>query len=215
MPRRMPPLGTHFQSAVSGSLALASAAELAMTTSARGSALRREWHVSRVETLYELAYLRLFIEWEVFLEESLTRYMCGYTSHCYNPAPTARLGAFCNSLGLAVSTILGGRNYLLWHNPNKVIDQAKIWLSACPHEVVIASHRADLESYAAVRHRIAHGQQDAKLKFDLATMALVGQRYRGARPGRFLRDWDTSATPPVRWLESLGRTLGSLAGQIA
>jgi hypothetical protein len=186
-----------------------------MTASPRRSFLRKEWHVSRVEMLYELAYLRLFIEWEAFLEQTLYRYMCGYTSNCHLPAPTSRLGSFCNSVAVAERIILNGQSYVLWHNPTKITARAKLWLSACPHEVVIASHRADLENYAAVRHRIAHGQDDAKVKFDAATMAVVGRRYRGARPGRFLRDWDTSVVPQVRWLESLGRALANLAEQIA
>jgi hypothetical protein len=104
---------------------------------------------------------------------------------------------------------------VLWHNPRTVIARARQWLSVCPHEVVIASHQAALENYAAVRHRIVHGQDDAKVKFDSATMALVGRRYRGARPGRFLRDWNTSVIPQVRWLESLGSALSNLAAQIA
>lgn len=186
-----------------------------MTGSPSGSWLREEWHVGRVEMLYELAYLRLFIEWEAFLEQSFIRYMCGYISHCHNPMPSSRLGAFCYSLSIAATAVLNARPYVLWHNPTAVIGRARNWLSACPHEVVVLSHYADLENYAAVRHRIAHGQQDAKVKFDTATMALVGRRYRGARPGRFLRDWDRSAVPQVRWLESVGKSLSNLASQIA
>jgi hypothetical protein len=215
MPRGMPPLGDGFRSEIKAALALAAAAELAMTGSPRRSALRKEWHVSRVEMLYELAYLRLFIEWEGFLEQTLYRYMCGYNSSCHNPTPSLDLGRFCVSVERAETIILNGRPYALWHNPKVITDRAKRWLSACPHETVIASYQADLENYAAVRHRIAHGQDDAKAKFDSATMTLVGRRYRGARPGRFLRDWDTSATPQVRWLESLGSALSNLAAQIA
>ena len=215
MPRQMPPLSAGFRGEVKAALALAAAAELAMTGSPSRSALRKEWHVSRVEMLYELAYLRLFIEWEAFLEQTLYRYMCGYTSKCHSPIPTSKLGRFCKSVGTAEAIILNGKSFVLWHNPTAISARATLWLSACPHEVVIASHQADLGNYAAVRHRIAHGQDDAKVKFDSATMTLVGRRYRGARPGRFLRDWDTSADPQVRWLESLGEALSSLAAQIA
>ena len=215
MPRGMPPLSAGFRSEIEAALALAAAAELAMTGSPSRSALRKEWHVSRVEMLYELAYLRLFIEWEAFLEQTFYRYMCGYKSSCHNPTPTTNLGSFCASVRKAEAIILNGRSYVLWHSPKVITDRAKRWLSTCPHEVTIASYQADLEHYAAVRHRIAHGQDDAKVKFDSATMALVGRRYRGARPGRFLRDWDSSVVPQVRWLESLGKALSNLAAQIA
>jgi hypothetical protein len=211
----MPRLGSDFQAAVVDALALAEAAELAMTGSPTGSALRKEWHVGRVEMLYELAYLRLFIEWEGFLEESLLRYMCGYVSVCHNPIPASSLGTFYKSVSAAAAAVLGSKQYVLWHNPTVITARAKSSLSNCPHEVVISSHHSELEQYAAVRHRIAHGQKDAKAKFDAATMTLVGRRYRGARPGRFLRDWDTSASPQVRWLEALGKSLSNLAVQIA
>src|SRR5712672_2619521 len=36
--------------------------------------------LNKLELLYELAYLRFFIQWEVFLEQSFLRYLCGYSS---------------------------------------------------------------------------------------------------------------------------------------
>jgi hypothetical protein len=215
VPQPMPPLSTKFRAAVAKALALAYAAELTMTSSPSGSPIRKQWHVVRVELLYELAYLKLFIEWEWFLEQSLLRYMCGCVSHCYSPIAAAALGAFCSSIASATKTVLVGRSYALWHNPKLVSDRARQWLSNCPHETVIISQKSTLENFAAVRHRIAHGQSDAKAKFDSATMALAGRRYRGSSAGRFLRDWDTSTSPQVRQLETLGNALAGLAGQIA
>ena len=103
----------------------------------------------------------------------------------------------------------------MWHNPTAVILRSQQFFPASRHEVVVASSTARLENIAAVRHRIVHGQKDARLNFDNATMRLSGKRYRGARPGRFLRDWDVSSTPSKRWLESIGDELCGLASQIA
>jgi hypothetical protein len=78
----------------------------------------------------------------------------------------------------------------------------------------VLSARSSLEVFAAVRHRIAHGQEDARRKFDLATMNLCGKRYRGSRAGKFLRDWDTSTAVSLRWLESMATGLEGLSSQI-
>jgi hypothetical protein len=79
----------------------------------------------------------------------------------------------------------------------------------------LQSSAARLAMFAAIRHRVAHGQDDAKQKFNQATMFLCGRRYRGARPGSFLRDWDTSSQPNRRWLEVISLELANLARQIA
>src|SRR5262249_28723097 len=110
--------------------------------------------------------------------------------------------------------VSGASGFALWHNPAVVIRRSRLHLRLCPHEVIIMSNTARLENLSAVRHRIVHGQDDAKKKFNTATMALCGRRYPGARPGRFLRDWDRSTTPNRRWLETLGSELVGLARQI-
>lgn len=212
MARPMPALSTWFKDRVDEALSLAAAGDLA-ATSTIGSAMRSAWHVSRVELLYELAYLRMFTEWELYLEQTFLRYLCGYVSPVAAVRPAT--GAFYTTLPQAQTAVLSGRAYILWHDPDRIADRSKRFLTGCPHETVIASNRARLISLASIRHRIAHAQEDARRKFDLATMNLAGRRYRGARPGRFLRDWDTSASPSIRWLASLGAELSNMAIQIA
>jgi hypothetical protein len=212
MSRAMPPLAAMFQQKALEAVAVAVAGDLA-ATSPVGTAIRKAWHVSRVELLYELAFLRTFIEWEMFLEKTFLRYLCGYNSSS-GALFAAVAGEHCSSISTAQAAVLGTRAYVLWHNPATVIARARGFLVLCPHETVISSYSARLEHFAAIRHRIAHGQDDAKQKFNSATMTLSGRRYAGARPGRFLRDWDRSTVPHLRWLESLIRDLGNLTYQI-
>jgi hypothetical protein len=209
----MPPLAAEFARRIFDALTLAGAGDAVIAMADIGSALRREWHITRVELLYELAYLRIFIEWETLLEQSFLRYLCGYASVAgsrYNPIS----GVYFATMQIAQPQILGNRQFVLWHNPSVTVARARQFLAQCPHEYVIASHSARLDDLAAIRHRIAHGQEDAKQKFDIATLRIAGRRYRGARPGRFLRDWDYSAIPARRWLVTLGMELRNLAHQI-
>lgn len=212
MPRPMPPLSARFQQRVVEALSLSRAGDFA-ALSPIGSKVKKEWHIPRVELLYELAFLRMFNEWEVFLEQALLRYLCGYTSVAANVQPLS--GVFFSNIALANRAMLGTRHYVLWHDPQVVTQRTKIFLKDCPIEVVIGSHSTRLSDLAAIRHRIAHAQDDARKKFDLATINITGRRYRGARPGRFLRDWDRNFAPPRRWLETLGLEFQNLAKQIA
>ena len=213
MPRTIPPLAVEFTRRMSEALALGSAGDLA-AAAPRDSPIHQEWYVARVELLYELAYLRIFIGWELFLEQTFLRYLCGYSSTTGVTFSPTGAGAFYATLRDAEASVLGGRQFVLWHDPTSVIRRAHRFLINCPHESVIPSHTTRLADYGSVRHRIAHGQDDARQKFNSATMNLAGRRYRGARPGRFLRDWDRSSTPARRWLNVLGADLAGLAQQM-
>lgn len=214
MPRAMPKLGTQFNRSISDALTLAEAGELARLNLPPGSIAAREWRTARLEALYETAYLRIFIQWEVFLEDAFLRMMCGYVSPLYNPTflPGKQRSS---TIADAQTRLFAGQDFLLWHNPGSVRKRAVAWFKTAPHEVVIDSNLSRLASFAEVRHRVAHGSAHARLQFDGATMGLAGRRYQASSAGRFLRDWDRSRTPAARWLQSIGSELGSLANQIA
>ena len=209
----MPPFAVEVRRRVSESLALAKAANVTLTESHRYASLRSHWHVTRVEILYEIAYLRLFVQWELYLEAALVRYLCGYRTAAGVAASVTGAKLF-SSIAAAEQALLAGKTYLLWHNPKGVVARARKYLLNSMYEQVLASNEARLMHFADLRHRITHGQKNARMKFDIATMAIAGRRYRGARPGRFLRDWDLTTTPPRRWLDVVGDEISLLAKQI-
>jgi len=209
----MPAYAASLRAKVREAIALSQAGDLIAATHPIGSNLRREWRVSRLELLYELAYLRIFVEWERFLEETFIRYLCGYQS-THGACQFLTGNPFAN-LGSAQAAMLHGRPFALWHDPSRIVARSQRFFYRGFHEIVVGSNGARLENLSAVRHRIVHDQSDARQRFDSATMSLVGRRYRAARPGRFLRDWDRNVNPPRRWIETFGGELTSLAGQIA
>lgn len=208
----MPPLATDLSRRISEVIAVAHAGEVARTASGVGSPAWRALHTSRLELLYEIALLKAFVEWENFLEASFYRYMCGFQSRFGQANPVT--GTFASSLSAAEAAVLGGNAYVLWHSPSIVLKRSKKFMVMCRHESVFASNLARLQDIAALRHRIAHGQEDARRNFDAAAMNLTGRRYPGSRAGRLLRDWDRSSTPATRWIEVISGELMSLAGQI-
>src|SRR5436190_7149038 len=109
MPRTMPPLAAEFGRHVSDALSLAEAGDLAAGQRI-GRSIRREWHISRVELLYEFAYLRIFIQWETLLEQAFLRYLGGYVS-ATGTAYAAVSGTLSATLQDAEALLLGGRQY--------------------------------------------------------------------------------------------------------
>src|SRR5690606_29504570 len=107
----------------------------------------------------------------------------------------------------ARAMLYGGQDYLLWHNPAHMIKRGRRFFISGRHENIISSFQASLDAFARIRHRIAHDQLDARIKFDAAAMTLAGRRYPGSRPGMLLRDWTTFNGARVRWLERIGDEL--------
>jgi hypothetical protein len=211
MPRTMPPLGVRFSREVNRALSLARAGELVRATSPSGSVAVREFSQSRLEALYEMAYLRVFMLWETFLEQSFLRYICGFAA---SAGPQSLTGGTRRTLFDAEQAVLRGHDYVSWANPGSVEARCRHFIKYGLHEQIVSSNRSRLEWFASVRHRVAHPSAYAKGQFDTATMGLAGRRYRGSSPGRFLRDRTPGLPHRERWIREIGDELTSLARQI-
>lgn len=212
MPRLLPPLAADFDKEVARAINLVERVEKARIALQSDIKNKKLLHYSNIETLHEFAYLRVFLAWEAFLEQTFFRYLCGYRNTVGQE--TIRNPSYCATLTDAENAVLGERDYVLWHNPQKVVSRAQTFFVRGRHEQVIRSNQARLELFAKVRHRIAHSQRHAKGQFDLASMALCGKRYSGSRPGRFLRDQLPTVSPPRSWLYEISTELVGLAFQI-
>src|SRR5687767_10495406 len=93
MPRQMPPLATRFADAVSAAVGIAAAGEIVRGGARKGTPAYTELRPSRLEALHEMAYLRIFVDWEAFLEATFLRTQCGYTSPLYTPVFAANKSA--------------------------------------------------------------------------------------------------------------------------
>jgi hypothetical protein len=165
-----------------------------------------DWTPTKIEYLYELAYLRLFSAWETTIESVFLRMMCGHSTRL-GRTEVLNSGSYYRSLLDAEMAVLAGRRYVLWHDPGQIITRCQTHFrrrrkSAAPIlEAIISSHQSRLNAWAAIRHRIVHEQHDARVRFDMASTMFAGRTYPASRPGKFLKDFDTSLTPPKRWIE--------------
>jgi hypothetical protein len=213
MARLLPRLDRSFSNEVTRLLDLAEGGENVRSRAQPRALIQQYWYPARIESLYELVYLKIWIEWEFFLEESLLRYMCGYNSRY---GVMARVGGLPHypTIAAAQAALLGAHHHLLWHSPTAVVNRARGHLVNSQHELVLNAAQVIVGHCAAVRHHVAHGQENTRIPFDNATMHFVGRRYSGARVGLFLRDWNTTAVPEVRWIHYLASQLANLASLI-
>ena len=209
----MPPLAAGLSSALSKAAEIAAMCERLRANARIGNMVRPELTAARTQLVYELAYLRIFNAWEVFLEEVFLRYLCGYRFQSQTESP---LSGFAYTLQEARTRLYGGSSYLLWHNPDKAISRANQHFRANNRlALVLGSSRADVMNYASIRHRIAHDHDDAIRKFNAASLQLAARRFRGSRPGALLRYPTTYGNLPCTWLERIALELSALAGQLA
>lgn len=219
MPRPMPRFDLELSSHVQLATRIVQAGETVRATT--GLIGRTEWTIARIESLYELAYLRIFAAWEMCQESVFFRSLCGYASTAGQETISPGVvpsGQYFPSIAAAEQAVMGN-GFLLWHKPSHVINRCRGHFAAgagCPRlqETVISSHQARLLELGAIRHRIVHVHQtDAQNKFDAATVSIAGRTYPASRAGRFLRDEDNSS-PPIKWLNVLASELVGLARQI-
>jgi len=205
----MPPLLRQLEAAIDKAVAIAEAGEVIRAHLPLGSTVRRELVPSRLEALNELAYLRVFLSWESFLEDSFLHYLCGFEN---SSGPLRLILPRFRTLEDARNDLLHGADFVSWYSPQRIVRRSQKYANSGPHEVVIRSSQARLEWFAAIRGRIAHSSNYARAEFDRATVGLVGRRIRGANPGLFLRS--PEVTSGVRWLVAIATEFKNLAAQV-
>src|SRR6202521_4650386 len=71
--------------------------------------------------IYELAFLRCFLAWEVFLEETFYQYVLGRSA----PDGTAFTRYLTpRSMSHAKQVVRGGRGFVTWTDPGRIVDRA-------------------------------------------------------------------------------------------
>jgi hypothetical protein len=209
----MPPLSKAFSANAQEILDLALMAERLRSHATMGQSIRQELTVQRTRLFYEVAFLKLFASWETFLGDIIIRYLCGYT---YAGQAEQVINGFARSLTDAQTRLLGNQSYVLLQNPTKIIGHInRLFQPGCRIAQVVSSFQQSLEDFANIRHRIAHDHQDARRKFDGASMRLAGRRFPGSRPGTLLRETTQFNGLNVRWLERIVRELEGITGQLS
>lgn len=142
--------------------------------------------------IHELAFLRCFLAWEVFLEDTFYAYLMGRSApngSVYQRYMTPR------SLDHAKRVIRGDRPFVTWTIPGAVTDRAEMFLrEGEPYATAIGNVSSDLSDMVKIRNRIAHRSDSASSTFLALVRQKLGSVPPGMSPGRFLRGTDPAAT---------------------
>jgi hypothetical protein len=160
----------------------------------------------------ELAFLRAYLAWEVFLEETFVSYLVGMR------APRGRAPrryAFPPNRRAAEQWVVPeGRPFAKWDAVAVANRADRFFGGGGPYTSAIRSHQSALDEMKTIRNAVAHESQNAQEKFE----TLVRVKLRSLPPrltvGSFLLATVAGSTPATSFLDSYLSKLQLIASLI-
>ena len=154
----------------------------------------------RRDDMTEMAFLRAFLAWEIFVEESFILYLSG------QKPPRGRAPnryAFPPNQKTARDWVVPERrDYAEWTVPTQVSGRAERFFQAGrPFAPVLRSNQNVLDEVRIIRNAIAHRSVSAREKFETIVRTKLGTLSPNLTLGGFLGTTVPSSTPPVSFLE--------------
>jgi hypothetical protein len=152
----------------------------------------------RRDTLTEVAFLRAFTGWEIFLEETFLLYLLGHQPP--RGQPPRRYG-FPRDKEAASEWCTEGREYARW-NVSDVRRRADRWFQhGKPFTPALQGQQSRLDQLITIRNAIAHESSAARGKFE----TLVRNELQALPPnttvGSFLITTKPNSSPPISFME--------------
>jgi hypothetical protein len=167
----------------------------------------------QVELFAELSFLRMYVSWEAFLEESFSRFLCGArgTSGAV-PVSFTKPNSIEHAKRILVGLDRGGR-YADWSRRETVVARASLlFRHGAPFSLPLTAAARDLDDMRLIRDCIAHRSRTSK-----DSVAKIIQRRTGLAhkysPGRFLLKTAVLGAPAT-FLDFFASTLVLIAEQI-
>jgi len=172
-------------------------------------------HISRIrrDNLTEMAFLRAYLAWEVFLEESFILYLAGQN------APRGRKPiryAFPPNMAFAMQWVIPeGRSYAGWTIPIHITNRAeRFFRNGRPFAAVLRSNQNSLDEARIIRNAIAHKSMSVRDKFETLVRNKMGILPPNLTVGSFLGTTTPGTAPPVSFLEAYLGNIDLAARQI-
>lgn len=153
--------------------------------------------------LIELAFLRSYLAWERFLEESFILYLIGKKP--LRRRQTLRRLATPKSHTHAIQLILleTKRSYVDWDNPDLVRDRAKRWFSdGEPFVNALTSRQNQFFEIKKIRNAIAHRSMTSQSTFQSLVRDKLTYLPTNISVGGFLEHNLPAVLPPITFLDS-------------
>jgi hypothetical protein len=156
--------------------------------------------VQRRDSMIELAFLRCFLAWETFLEESFVLYLSGQKPP-KGRAPSRY--AFPPNLGVAMEWVIPeGQDYATWTVAARVTERAqRFFRNGQPYAPVLRSNQSALDESRTLRNAIAHASASAQSKFETLVRNRLGVFPPKLTVGGFLGMVVPGSAPPISFLD--------------
>jgi hypothetical protein len=158
-------------------------------------------HISRkrCDSIIELAFLRAFLAWETFLEESFVLYLLGHkpprgrVPHRFTFPPNRKFAEQW--------VIPEHRPYATW-NAASVIDRAqRFFRDGRPFTNALRANQSLLDESKIIRNAMAHKSRTAYDKFENLVRIKLGTLPLNLSVGNFLGTIIPGSSPPLSFLE--------------
>ena len=167
----------------------------------------------RRDSMTELAFLRAFVGWEVFLEESFILYLLGQKPPRGRPPNRY---TFPPDLRAATEWVVPeGREYARWNIATQVAIRAdRHFRSGGPFASVLRRNQNTLDEARFIRNAIAHDSESAYERFEQVVRNALGTLPPRLTVGAFLGAFVPGTAPPVSFLEYYIEKIDFAARQI-
>lgn len=167
-------------------------------------------------TLIEVAFLRSFLAWESFLEESFLLYLLGKKPRKRRRPPKRYVTPRDREHALTLMLPEKGRDFVMWDNPDQVRVRAGRFLKdGEPFETAISAHLNVLKEMQVVRNAIAHRSLTSQQRFLTLARSRLGTASLGLTVGEYLDIPIPLSAPPLlqfdRYLAEIEATAQAIA----
>jgi hypothetical protein len=159
-------------------------------------------HISRKrrDSMTELAFLRAYLAWEVFLEEAFVLYLLGMR------APRGRMPrryTFPPHRRAAEQWVIPeGRPFAKWDAVAVANRAERFFSGGGPFTPALRSQQAVLDDMKTIRNAVAHESQNAQYKFETLVRVKLTSLPPRLTVGSFLLTTVPASTPAASFLDS-------------
>ncbi len=171
-----------------------------------------QFTLNYVDLVVEMAYLKSFLAWEEFLQESFVLYLLGKVSPS-GYRPTCCISPRNRNHALDITR--NGRSYADWTAVNSIVDRAGIFFNRGePFSNSLRPKTNLFDEMKTIRNALAHNTDETNTRFASLVRRRLGHFPPRLTPGRFLSMIIPGSVPPNRYLSFYTSELLLTAGQI-
>ena len=138
----------------------------------------------QIYLIYELSFLRIFLAWEWFVENTFILYMSGIkTGKGYR----AKTYVKPRNEKHAYDLVREGRDYVDWTSTDTVIRKASLFFEkGAPYKNALEQVITDIQDMKTLRNATVHMSKDSQEKFKSLVRRKIGYAKTNITPGEFL-----------------------------